>query len=139
MNNKNRSSRNPTEILDQLLFELLPGEYSIFGKWFDWKVSRTLSDDNYSGWEVIEEEFLQEYTEVVSSIQEEWGEPIFRGDWRSKSYPKWMRVHAIGMCYWSREYGIAYVAFHREDRELPYVIILGAISEEAIEEISEMS
>ena len=139
MNNKNLSSKNPTEILDQLLCELLPGEYNIFGKWSEWKVSRHFSDDDYSDWEVIEEEFLQEYTKVVSAIKEEWGQPIFRGGWKSKSYPKWIRIYAIEMCYWSREYGIAYVAFHREDRELPYIITLGAISTEAIAEISEIS
>lgn len=44
----------------------------------------------------------------------------------------------IEMCYWTREEGIAYISFHREDRELPYEITLGAITEMAIEEIIEL-
>ena len=53
-------------------------------------------------------------------------------------YPDWYWIMAIKMCYWIREEGVAYVSFHKEDRELPYEITLGAIAEEAIEEISEL-
>ncbi len=132
------ADKRPKDILKKLLLELLPGNYSTFGKICDWKVSRGFSEYDYSGWEAIEEEFLQEYIRVVSEIQEEWGQPDFKGNPENGGYLKWFRIWAIEMCYWIKEEGIAYVAFHREDRELPYCITLGAISEDSIEEISEL-
>ncbi|MEP0912408.1 hypothetical protein NDI45_15945 [Leptolyngbya sp. GB1-A1] len=67
------ADKHPKDILEKLLVELIPGNYSTFGQTCDWKVSRGFSEYDYSGWEAIEEDFLQEYIRVVSKIQEEWG------------------------------------------------------------------
>lgn len=133
-----RENRHPINLLEQLLFNLISCEDTPFGRIVNWKHSRHFDDFSYAGWEAIEAEFSQGYELVVSQIQEAWGQPAFRGNPESTAYPKWFRIWAIEMCYWVREEGIAYVAFHREDRELPYSIDLGVVTEDAIEEMSEL-
>jgi hypothetical protein len=134
---KNATVNSPVNILNRLLCELLPGNYNTYGQSFHWKVSRDFFDFDFSNLENIAEEFSHEYESVVSQVQGVWGQPDFRGNFEVPGYPEWYWISAIDCCYWTKEEGVAYVSFHREDRELPYEITLGAIVEEAIEEISE--
>lgn len=129
--------QNPVNILERLLSKLIPGNYSTQGQSFQWRTSRDFFDFDFSDFEQIEEEFSQEYDLVVSQVQEVWGQPDFMGNSEMLGYPEWYWIGAIEVCYWKKEEGIAYISFHREDRELPFEITLGAITEEAIEEINE--
>ncbi|MDX2216732.1 MAG: hypothetical protein SFY66_25935 [Oculatellaceae cyanobacterium bins.114] len=137
MTDRNAMGRNPVNILEQLLSELIPGNYNTHGQSFQWRASRDFSNFDFSDFEQIEAEFSQEYDAAISQVQTVWGQPNFRGTPEIPGYPKWYWIRAIRMCYWKKDEGIAYVSFHREDRELPFEITLGVITEEAIEEINE--
>ncbi len=130
-------TENPTDILNRLLSELIPGNHNMLGKGFGWKESGDFYNFDFSDIERIEEEFSHEYHAAVAQIQASWGQPDFSGDSNTSGYPDWYWMEAIAMSYWTREEGIAYVSFDKEDIETPYFITLGAISEESIEEIRE--
>jgi hypothetical protein len=130
--------RSPVKLLEGLLGKLIPGNYNTYGESFLWKISRSFWDDDFSDLESIEAEFSHEYESVVCQIQEVWGIPDFRGNYKTSDYPQWYWVWAEKMSYWTREEGIAFVSFHRDDKELPYEITFGAISEESIKEIDEL-
>jgi hypothetical protein len=127
--------KNPILILESCLFKLIPGNYSIHGESFDWKISRDFFDHDFSDLENIETDFQNEYESVFSKIQETWGKPDFQGNYHTPNCPAWYWGGIIEISYWIKEEGLAYVVFHRDDKELAYEITLGAITEEAIEEI----
>jgi len=133
----NATRRDPVKLLERLL-ELVLCNYSTYGSTYPWQVSRDFFDFDFSDWETIEEEFWRDYEVVAFQVQQAWGLPNFRGSSLTLGYPEWYWISVIEMCYWTREEGIAYISFHREDRELPYEITLGAITEMAIEEIIEL-
>ena len=132
MNHKNR---DPVLILEQLLWKLIPGNYTPFGEICEWKVSRNFFDHDFSDLESIETSFLSEYESVISKVQATWGTPDFQGNGYSPHYPNWYWSGIIQMSYWIKEEGIAYVSYRRDDKELPYEITLGAITEEAVEDV----
>ncbi|QUY43277.1 hypothetical protein [Acaryochloris marina] len=125
--------KHPVEILEDFLWKMLPGNYQPYGYTFDWKVSKLFFDDDFSNLENIEADFQHEYEVVVAKIQEVWGPADFRGNADTGS-PDWYWNSIIEMSCWDKEEGIAYVAYHRDDKELPYEITLGTIFEEALEE-----
>ncbi len=131
---KQQKNRSPVQILDDFLWKLIPGNYSVWGETFEWKVSRDFWDHDFSALGEIEADFQQEYESVVSRIKEAWGEADFQGNRSTSNFVDWYWGSIIDMSCWEREEGVAYVVYHRDDKELPYEITLGAITEEAIEE-----
>lgn len=125
--------KHPVEILEDFLWKMLPGNYQPYGYTFDWKVSKLFFDDDFSNLENIEADFQHEYEVVVTKIQEVWGPADFQENANTGS-PDWYWNSIIEMSCWDKEEGIAYVAYHRDDKELPYEITLGTIFEEALEE-----
>ncbi len=130
---------DPVGILNKLLIKAFNSSSISYGdSEKTWKISRDFSDFDFTEAESIRLTFEREYASLISRIQAVWANPSFQGAYTHSDYPKWYWIQAFDFSYWVREEGIAYISFHREDRELPYMITLGAISEAAIEEISEM-
>ena len=91
------------------------------------KVSRDFWEEPADAAEftALDSVFRQEYGNLVEQVAQAWGRPDFQGDGEAEGFPDW--YDALELACWRRGEHIAYVAFQHSDKELPMIVVLGAI------------
>lgn len=92
-------------------------------------VEEYLSESNFCESDLLEvnlikDEFFAEYEKIISEVSEIWGDPIFNGEKGTKGFPEW--CEAEWLAHWLKGSIISYVALRQDDKEYPFVLLMGA-------------
>jgi hypothetical protein len=87
---------------------------------------------DYNEMATIEAQFCAQQQELVAQVSSLWGPPRFEGNWNYEDFPDWAAIESITLSYWDQPVaGVAYIAVVKHDKELPYLLVLGAKKRDA--------
>ena len=82
---------------------------------------------DYSEMAAIETQVRAQQQDLVTQVSAVWGPPRFEGNWNHQDFPNWAAIESIKLSYWERPSAkVAYIAVVKHDKELPYLLVLGA-------------